>query len=230
MGETTQTTALQRRREAELLQDVARGNTDALRRLYRTFERPLYTLGMRWLHDQALAEELVQEVTLRIWRRASSFDPSRGAAGSWIFGVARNVAADLARARDRTPTPIGDPLVSVHAQPWNEESSWQQWQVATAVQSLPIEQQRIIHLAYVLQFTQSEIARALDIPLGTVKTRLYQGLRALRPKLAEIGIIASNSERGGWEERTGERQRAGRVGGEDRQRAGRVGREEGERG
>lgn len=184
-----QTTATQRHQEGELLQAVARGDQDALRKLYRAFERPLYTLGMRWLHDQAFAEELVQEVTLRIWRRASSYDPTKGAAGSWIFGVARNVASDLGRAKERTPTPVEDPIVSISSEPWNEESSWQQWQVATAVQNLPVEQQRIIHLAYVLQFTQSEIAKALNIPLGTVKTRLYQGLRTLRPMLAEIGIM-----------------------------------------
>lgn len=184
-----QTTATQRHQEGELLQAVARGDQDALRKLYRAFERPLYTLGMRWLHDQALAEELVQEVTLRIWRRASSYDPTKGAAGSWIFGVARNVASDLGRAKERTPTPVDNPIVSISSEPWNEESSWQQWQVATAVQNLPVEQQRIIHLAYVLQFTQSEIAKALNIPLGTVKTRLYQGLRTLRPMLAEIGIM-----------------------------------------
>jgi len=184
-----QTTATQRHQEGELLQAVARGDQDALRKLYRAFERPLYTLGMRWLHDQALAEELVQEVTLRIWRRASSYDPTKGAAGSWIFGVARNVASDLGRAKERTPTPVEDPIVSISSEPWNEESSWQQWQVATAVQNLPVEQQRIIHLAFVLQFTQSEIAKALNIPLGTVKTRLYQGLRTLRPMLAEICIM-----------------------------------------
>jgi RNA polymerase sigma-70 factor (ECF subfamily) len=191
MESGAQTSVSQRQGEGDLLQAIARGDQDALRQLYRAFERPLYTLGMRWLHDQALAEELVQEVTLRIWRRASSFDPSKGAASSWIFGVARNVASDLGRARLRVPTPVEDLVVSATDEPWNEESSWQQWQIATAILSLPVEQQRIIHLAYVLQFTQSEIARALDIPLGTVKTRLYQGLRALRTMLAELGITES---------------------------------------
>ena len=190
MESGAQTSVSQRQEEGDLLQAM-RGDQDALRQLYRAFERPLYTLGMRWLHDQALAEELVQEVTLRIWRRASSFDPSKGAASSWIFGVARNVASDLGRARPRVPTPVEDLVVSATDEPWNEESSWQQWQIATAILSLPVEQQRIIHLAYVLQFTQSEIARALNIPLGTVKTRLYQGLRALRTMLAELGITES---------------------------------------
>lgn len=182
----------QRLEEAELLEKVAHGDADALRALYRAFERPLYTLGVRWLHDPSLAEELVQEVTLRVWRRASSYDPQRGAASSWIFGVARNVASDLGRARSRTPLPVEAPApeapdrtpISTSGaeglEPWNEETAWRSWQVALAVQRLPIEQQRIIHLAYVLQFTQSEIAQALGIPLGTVKTRLYDGLRKLR--------------------------------------------------
>ena len=188
MERGTQTSASQRQQEGDLLRAIAGGDQDALRQLYRAFERPLYTLGIRWLHDQALAEELVQEVTLRIWRRASSFDPSRGAASSWIFGVARNVASDLGRARKRVPTPVEDLVDLTTAEPWNEEAAWRQWQIAGAVQGLPVEQQRIIHLAYVLQFTQSEIAKALDIPLGTVKTRLYQGLRTLRPVLAELGV------------------------------------------
>lgn len=169
--------------EGELLLRVAHGDADALRILYRAFERPLYTLGVRWLHDQSLAEELVQEVTLRVWRRAASYDPERGAASSWIFGIARNVASDLGRGRNRTPVPVetGEVArVAVPAEPWNEESAWRSWQVAVAVQRLPLTQQRIIHLAYVLQFTQSEIAEALGIPLGTVKTRLYDGLRKLK--------------------------------------------------
>ena len=94
-------------------------------------------------------------------------------------GPGQGAHADAGRGPDRVD------LVRA----WNEESSWQQWQVATAVQNLPVEQQRIIHLAFVLQFTQSEIAKALNIPLGTVKTRLYQGLRTLRPMLAEICIM-----------------------------------------
>ncbi|MDQ3951875.1 MAG: RNA polymerase subunit sigma-70, partial [Actinomycetota bacterium] len=77
--------------EDRLLQAVARGDVDALRALYRSFERPLYALGIRWLNDPKLAEELVQEVTLRVWRRAGRYDPERGAPSSWIFGIARNV-------------------------------------------------------------------------------------------------------------------------------------------
>jgi RNA polymerase sigma-70 factor (ECF subfamily) len=174
--------------ENELLLMVAQGDTDALRVLYRAFERPLYTLGIRWLHDSNLAEELVQEVTLRVWRRADRFDPARGAASSWIFGIARNVAADLARHRSRQPIPVAEPRRE-EAAPWDEDSAWQAWQIAGALKTLPIEQQRVLELAYVRQFTQSEIAKALNIPLGTVKTRLYHALRKLRVIFLEMGIV-----------------------------------------
>lgn len=177
----------QRRYEDGLVLAVAHGDAEALRALYRAFARPLYTLGVRWLGDPQLAEELVQEVTLRIWRRAGNFDPNRGASSSWIFGIARNVAADLARARSRDPIPAAEPRIDA-PEPWDDELAWEGWQVAKALRSLPESQAQIIVLAYVEQMTQSEIARHLDIPLGTVKTRLYHGLEKLRGKLESLGI------------------------------------------
>lgn len=172
--------------EDQLLQAVARGDVDALRALYRSFERPLYSLGIRWLNDPKLAEELVQEVTLRVWRRAGRYDPERGASSSWIFGIARNVAADLARARAKAPLPVAE--IPDQAAPWDEERAWTAWEVARAVAQLPEDQRRVVELAYANQMTQSEIAAELGVPLGTVKTRLYAGLRKLRAIFVERGI------------------------------------------
>ncbi|HYP23786.1 MAG TPA: sigma-70 family RNA polymerase sigma factor [Actinomycetota bacterium] len=172
--------------EDQLLQSVARGDVDALRALYRSFERPLYALGIRWLNDPKLAEELVQEVTLRVWRRAGRYDPERGASSSWIFGIARNVAADLARARSKAPMPVAEPPEGTA--PWDEDRAWTAWEVARAVARLPEDQRRVVELAYANQMTQSEIAAELGIPLGTVKTRLYAGLRKLRAIFVERGI------------------------------------------
>jgi RNA polymerase sigma-70 factor (ECF subfamily) len=172
--------------EDQLLQAVGRGDVDALRVLYRSFERPLYALGIRWLNDPKLAEELVQEVTLRVWRRASRYDPERGASSSWIFGIARNVAADLARARAKAPVPVAEAPET--AAPWDEDRAWTAWEVARAVARLPEDQRRVVELAYANQMTQSEIAAELGIPLGTVKTRLYTALRKLKAIFAESGI------------------------------------------
>jgi RNA polymerase sigma-70 factor (ECF subfamily) len=178
--------------EDELLVAVARGDVDALRALYRSFERPLYALGTRWLNDPKLAEELVQEVTLRVWRRAGRYDPERGPSSSWIFGIARNVAADLARARARAPLPVADPG-DERRQPWDEDRAWTAWEVARAVAQLPEDQRRVVELAYGNQMTQAEIAVELGVPLGTVKTRLYAGLRKLRAIFAERGIEAGGA-------------------------------------
>jgi len=179
---------LTRADEDKLLLSVARGDVAALRELYRAFEKPLFTLGMRWLQDAELAGELVQEVTVRIWRRASAFDPARGASSSWIFGIARNVAADLARSRGKDPIPVAEPR-SGEAEPWDQDSAWAGWQVAKALRALTPGQQRAVELAYVQQYTHSEIAKTLDIPLGTVKTRLYAGLKKLRAELVDLGVL-----------------------------------------
>lgn len=179
--------------EDELLIAVARGDVDALRALYRSFERPLYALGIRWLNDPKLAEELVQEVTLRVWRRAGRYDPRLGAGSSWIFGIARNVASDLARARARTPVPVADPGEAERREPWDEDRAWTAWEVARAVALLPEDQRRVVELAYGNQMTQAEISVELGVPLGTVKTRLYAGLRKLRAIFAERGIDASGA-------------------------------------
>jgi RNA polymerase sigma-70 factor (ECF subfamily) len=187
------TAQAQRAREVELLLAVAGGDTAALRELYKGFERPLYSLAMRWLSDPDLAEELVQEVTIRIWKRAKSFDPDRGAPSSWIFGTARNVASDLANAAAKRPVPVEE--IREEQSPWDEEASWTSWQVDQALKTLPLDQRRVVEMAFVLQMTQSEIAENLNIPLGTVKTRLYAGLKKARTALGEVGLVEEGIER-----------------------------------
>lgn len=177
-----------RRSDDELLLAVAAGDVDALRDLYRSFERPLYSLGIRWLGNSKMAEELVQEVTVRVWRKASTFDPTRGSAGGWIFGVARNLSKDLARSERRHPMPVAE-ILDAESEAYDEVRAWQGWQVVEELRRLSIEQQRVLELAYVGQFTHSEIAETLHLPLGTVKTRLYEGLRKLRVRLIERGVI-----------------------------------------
>ena len=186
-----ETRQLTRTEETDLLLAVASGDAAALRHLYRAFERPLYALALRWYGDESLAEELVQEVTVRIWRRANTFDPERGAAGPWIFGIARNVATDLARAKGRRPTPVDAPP-DLDA-PWDEESAWRAWEVSRAVRELSVDHQRVIELAYGCQFTHSEIASTLDIPLGTVKTRIRRALQKLENVLSKTGVLGESS-------------------------------------
>jgi RNA polymerase sigma-70 factor (ECF subfamily) len=178
-----------RQRQRELVEAVAHGDERALSELYDCFERPLFSLGMKWLRDPKLAEELVQDVTVRIWKGAPTFDATRGAASSWIFGIARNVSIDLVRAVRRSPTPVEEIEEQGASLEWDEDAAWQSWEVAEALSSLPVEQQRVIVLGIVNQFTHSEVADALHVPLGTVKTRMYLGLKKLRIRLTEMEIV-----------------------------------------
>ncbi len=175
-------------RETQLLLEVAQGNASSMRELYRSFERPLYALGVRWYGDRSLAEELVQEVTLRVWRKAKTFDAKKGTGSSWIFAIARNAATDLARAKKRQPVPSSE-MPEVDRAPWDDEAAWQAWEVTKAVRSLPPDQQKVIELAYVHQYTYAEIAEALGIPIGTAKTRLHRGLAKLSRILVDTGAM-----------------------------------------
>lgn len=173
--------------EEDLLQAVGRGDAASLRALYRNFEGPLFALGYRWYGDRDLAEELVQDVTLRVWRKADTYDPAKGRASAWIFGIARHAAIDLARARNRRPTPVEE-VPSVET-PWEQDSAWYAWEVAKAVRSLPDEQQKVVTLAFVHQYTHSEIARTLDVPLGTVKSRIRAALSKMQTDLIARGVV-----------------------------------------
>ncbi len=181
-----------RERQRELLLAVAAGDEAALSDLYDLFERPLFSLGIRWLGERGLAEELVQEVIVRVWKGAATFDPKRGQAGSWIFGVARNAATDLARAKQRRPVPVEE-VQPPNRDRWDEETAWQGWEVGQAIGTLPLEQQQVVELAFVNQCTHAEIAKSLDVPLGTVKTRMYLGLKKLRARLLEAGVVEEPS-------------------------------------
>ena len=175
-------------KQKQLLLAVAGGDEAALSALYDLFERPLFSLGMRWLGEREMAEELVQEVIVRIWKGAPTFDPTRGQASSWIFGVARNTATDLARAKQRRPVPV-EQVQAPQAERLDEDAAWRGWEVGRAVNALPVDQQRVVELAFVDRYTHAEIARSLDVPLGTVKSRMYQALRKLKAMLLEAGVV-----------------------------------------
>lgn len=179
-------------KQKQLLLAVAGGDESALGELYDLFERPLFSLGMRWLNEREMAEELVQEVIVRVWKGAPTFDPTRGHASSWIFGVARNAATDLRRAKQRRPVPV-ERVQPPETESLDEDAAWRGWEIGRAVNALPVEQQRIVELAFVNHCTHAEIAKSLDVPLGTVKSRMYVALKKLRGMLLEAGVVEEPS-------------------------------------
>jgi RNA polymerase sigma-70 factor, ECF subfamily len=175
------------RDEAALLLAVGRGDRDrALPELYRRYERRLFGLGIRLLGDQGLAEELVQETFLRVWRTADRFDPSRGTVAAFVLAIARRLAIDLWRR------PSSRPLQSAAETPAAIDETIDrlllQLAVRDALDSLPPAHREVLELSYHSGLTQAEVASRLGIPLGTVKSRAYHALRAFRRAVDERGI------------------------------------------
>ena len=163
----------------------------AIARLYNRYARTVFGVGLKMLGDRSLAEELTQEVFLKVWRSSGTFDPARGGFSTWLFRVTRSVALDLHRRRARRirPVPEGDThLAAVRddsAGPQEiVDEAWLSWRVARALDVLEAPYREVIELAYFGGFSQREISVRTGIPLGTVKTRTARAFRRLREELA----------------------------------------------
>ncbi|HEX9344164.1 MAG TPA: sigma-70 family RNA polymerase sigma factor [Actinomycetota bacterium] len=178
--------------EADLLASVAAGDRDApLEELYRRYGPRLYGLGLRLLGDQGLAEELVQEAFVRLWQQAGRFDPARGSVSAFLFTIARRIAVDLWRRPSSRPFEPPPPEAIAGEQGHDQvERLIEGLAVRDALQSLSPAHQQVLELFIGQDRKQAEIATLLGLPLGTVKTRAYYALRALKLALQERGINA----------------------------------------
>jgi RNA polymerase sigma-70 factor (ECF subfamily) len=178
--------------DEELMRDLANGQQDALGPLYGRYASLVFQLGVQSL-DRPAAEELVQEVFLTIWRGATSFDATQGAFRPWLLRLTHwKILNELRRRRRRPSTSDdeADPLAHVvDREPGPEERVWQiehQDIVKSALASLPPKQRQAIALAFLEDMTHEQVARTLDVPLGTAKTRIRSGLHILRAHLAPM--------------------------------------------
>lgn len=168
-----------------LIERIAQGDQTALSALYDRYGVTLYNVAYYILQSQVLAEEVVQDVFLRLWRQADVWDPARGRLISWLASIARHNAIDRLRAElRRRPTQAiaFDDISALSSQPsLTDSEAWQNNQhLRTLIQRLPSEQAEVIELAFFSGLTHAELAARLDIPLGTIKTRLRLALRKLR--------------------------------------------------
>jgi RNA polymerase sigma-70 factor (ECF subfamily) len=166
--------------DADLLARVGEGDREAFELLYRRYVRPLFGLALRRLGDRGHAEDAVQEAFAAIWRSASTYRPERGAAGGWLYTVARNAIVDRLRRNGLAADAELPELVSSEPGPPDRaEDSYVSWRVHRALEELQPREREVVELAYWSGMSQSEVADYLGLPLGTVKTRTRSGLARL---------------------------------------------------
>lgn len=181
--------------DAALAAGLAAGDLDALDALYARYSTLAYSLAVRVLGDPGRAEDAVQDAFVQVWRRAATFDAARGTLRSWLLAVVRNRAVDYLRgtsrrALDELSLDIDVPAAGEGADPWREVSqSLERRAVRDALAVLPHEQRQVIELAYFGGYSQSEISRMVDVPLGTVKGRTRLALEKLSSYLQGRGLI-----------------------------------------
>ena len=166
----------------------------AFSKLYDRYSRTVFGVGLRNLGDRSLAEELVQEVFLKVWRSSGTFDPSRGSFSTWLYRVTRSVAVDLYRKRARRVRPVPDGELHIattrdsFADPQEVvDESWLSWRVSRALEMLDAPHREVIELAHFSGLSQREISEQTGVPLGTVKTRTASAYKSLRKDLVAQG-------------------------------------------
>lgn len=180
------------RHHAELAAAMARGDKAALGKLYDLLAKPLYSLALRVTGDAAEAQDVVQDVFLQLWHKATDYQPERGSYFSWAATLTRNRALDRIRMRKRRAEIVQESAPDIHppAHAGETDSADALWlrekagAVRHALTSLGDEQRTAIELAFFRGLTQQQIAEQLGEPLGTVKARIRRGLLRLRETLA----------------------------------------------
>ena len=161
---------------------------ESMRQLYRLYGGELYGFALNALGDRGSAEEIVQEVFLRAWRHADSYDPRRAGVRTWLYQITRHAIIDARRRASVRPglqhheaTDADDSGVSL-------EDAMLGWQIAAALERLTPEHRQMVRMAQFRGLTMREIAEHTGLPLGTVKSRTWYALRSLRLVLEEMGV------------------------------------------
>jgi len=175
--------------EGTLLGRVARGDERALAELYDRLSPLAFGLALRVLRDREAAAEAVQDAFMRLWQRADRYDESRGRGRPWVLRLVRNVAIDLLRSRrslERADDVGGRDAAAVNPEPERPDELVDRSERASALRQaldeLPDGQRRLIEIAYFEGLSHSEIAAREQTPLGTVKTRIRDGVLRLRAR------------------------------------------------
>ncbi len=184
--------------DEDLVGQVAAGSHEALQALHQRYAPLVFYVACKSL-DRPAAEEITQEVFLALWTRAISFDPVRGPLKPWLLQIAHHRIVNELRARSRRPQGSVDVAQGVEEllahDPGPDEAVWREYQrsaLQTALQALPLAQRQALSMAFFNELSHEEVARLLQVPLGTVKTRIRSGLQKLNVQFATwvaVGLL-----------------------------------------
>lgn len=172
---------------AQDIQRFREGEPDAVRAVYREYGRLVYAVTRNMLGSPQLAEDATQQTFIKAWRSASLVEPGRDLA-PWLATIARRTAIDVHRREARQVTSPLDDVPAAHPSvvqaPVQIEQSYDVWQVRRAIDELPADERVVVRMQHLEGHTQSEVATALGVPLGTVKSRAFRAHRKLAVRLA----------------------------------------------
>jgi RNA polymerase sigma-70 factor (ECF subfamily) len=179
--------------DSSLIRLIAHSRSEALSALYDRYSRLVFSIAYNSLHDQGLAEEVVQDVFTRVWEKAVTYEANLAKVSTWLITITRNRAIDELRRIKVRPeaNQVGWDDLTENIIPHSDvtesmvEMSLQQKQVRHALAALPEEQRKALALAYFQGLSHSEIAAELNEPVGTIKTRIRLAMQKLRQILGE---------------------------------------------
>jgi RNA polymerase sigma-70 factor, ECF subfamily len=184
------TTEKDRQSDEDLLRAIALSDEESLAFLYDRYKTILFSIIFRILNNRAEAEDVLQDTFFQVWQKAGNFDESRGRGFTWLVTLARSRAIDRVRslvsqqriADESSGIEMVDRITDLEDRTVQKH---QRHAVQNVMKELPEEQRKVLHLAYFEDLSQTEIAERLDEPLGTVKTRMRNGMIRLRDKFSD---------------------------------------------
>jgi RNA polymerase sigma-70 factor (ECF subfamily) len=183
-----------KRKDEELLQEIAKGNTEAFSEFYDRHSRLVYGALLRLLKDTDDAEDILQEVFVQVWRKASTYQPTLGSPKNWLVRIAHNRGINLIRSIRQRAKQAEISLPNDDSVVMNREliddtlldntiNAERMEMINAAFRDLPKDQVELLEMAFILGYSHSEISETLKMPLGTVKTKIRNGLLAMRGSL-----------------------------------------------
>ncbi|NRA47904.1 MAG: sigma-70 family RNA polymerase sigma factor [Phaeodactylibacter sp.] len=179
-----------RKKEEHLMRRLQQKDKSAISELYDDYAPSLYGIALRIVHSEAIAQDVVQETFIKAWKNAAAYNREKGTLFTWLLNITRNGAIDKTRSaafrRRQHAVPVDEKVKNDHE--LSVVQNTDHIGLRTFVDQLEGKYREIIELAYFQGYTQQEIADHLDLPIGTVKSRIRIGLRELRKIFLEPGL------------------------------------------